>query len=333
MRIVIVGGTGNISTSMVELLLAQGHEVTCFNRGQRAEVPPGAHLIQGDRKDRAAFEATMQREQFDVAIDMICFDAEDAASDVSAFRDVSQFIQCSTVMTYGKPYEWLPVTEDHEIHPNTPYGINKAKADSVFMAAFHEANFPVTIIKPSVTHGPVRGVVRQVTRDTAWIDRIRKGKPLLICGDGRQIIQFLHVKDAAPGFAGVIGKSQCIGQTYNLVDRGYVDWLTFHHTAMRVLGQEVELVGVPLADLMALNVPNFRLCEEIYSHNNYYSCEKIMRDVPEFRPQLTLEDAMRDIIPQMEAAGRIEDSDQFTWEDDIIAAQRRIREIQPRYPA
>ena len=327
MRVVIVGGTGNISISIVELLLAQGHEVTCFNRGQRGGLPAGAHLIEGDRADRPAFEAAMQREAFDVAIDMICFNADDAASDVRAFQGVKQFIQCSTVMTYGKPYAWMPVTEDHPLRPNTPYGVGKAAADAVFTVAWHETGFPVTIIKPSVTHGPIRGLVRQVTRDTAWIDRIRKGKPLLICGDGRQIIQFLHVKDAAPGFVGVIGKERCIGQTYNLVESGYTDWLTFHKTAMRVLGREVELVGVPLEDLKALNIPNFSLCEQIYSHNNYYSNSRILRDVPEFRPQLTLEDAMRDIIPQMEAAGRLEDSDLSDWEDRIIATQRHIRSL------
>ena len=328
MRVVVVGGSGNISVSIVELLLQQGHEVACFNRGQKGKVPDGARLIVGDRQNRAEFEATMQRERFDVAIDMICFNKEDAESDLRAFGNVEQFIQCSSVMSYGKPDVWMPVTEDHPLQPETPYGQGKAEADHTFMAAYYSDNFPVTIIKPSTTHGPIRGAYRQVSRDTQWIDRVRKGKPLVVCGDGRQMIQFLHVRDAAPGFVGVIGKSHCIGQTYNLVDDGFTYWDVFHHTAMDVLGQEVDLVGVPLADLLALNVPAIGTCENAYSWNNFFSAEKVFRDVPEFRPQMSLKDALEDIIAAMDAEpGRIANSDDFRWEDEVIAAQRRIRDV------
>jgi nucleoside-diphosphate-sugar epimerase len=326
MRVVIVGGTGNISVSIVELLLQQGHEVTCYNRGLRGDAPDGARLILGDRSDRAAFEAEMQRGKYDVAIDMICFNRDDAESDIRAFRGVQQFIQCSSVMAYGKPDLWMPVTEDHPNLSDLPYGRGKAEADHAFMTAFHTENFPVTILKPSTTHGPIRGLIRQASRDTQWIDRVRKGKPLVVCGDGRQMIQFLHVKDAAPGFVGVIGRSRCIGQTYNLVDAGFTYWDVFHQTAMEVIGNQVDLVGVPLEDLIALGVPNFGTCKDAYSYNNYFSAEKIMRDVPEFRPKMTLREAMEDILAVMDAAGRIDDSDHFTWEDRIIEAQRRVRQ-------
>ena len=327
MRVVVVGGTGNISVSIVELLLQQGHEVSCFNRGQKGTVPQGAKIILGDRKNRAEFEATMQREQFDVAIDMVCFNKEDAESDMRAFANVQQFIMCSSVMSYGKPDVWMPVTEDHPIQPDTPYGAGKAEADHAFLTAFHTDKFPVTVIKPSTTHGPIRGLYRQVSRDTQWVDRVRKGKPLTVCGNGRQMIQFLHVKDAAPGFVGVIGKSRCIGQVYNLVDSTFTYWDVFHHTAMEVIGQEVDLVGVPLEDLIALGVPALGTCKDAYSYNNFFSNEKIKRDVPEFHPRMTLKEAMEDILPAMDADGRIENSDNFTWEDRVIEAQRKVRTI------
>jgi nucleoside-diphosphate-sugar epimerase len=327
MRVVVVGGTGNISVSIVELLLAQGHEVTCFNRGQKGTVPEGAKVIVGDRKNRAEFEATMQRENFDVAIDMICFDKEDAESDLRAFANVQQLVHCSTVMTYGKPDLWMPLTEDHPLQPDAPYGEGKVEADNTFMTAFYTQNFPVTIIKPSTTHGPIRGFFRQTSRDTQWIDRVRKGKPITVCGDGTQMMQLLHVKDAAPGFAGVIGRSRCIGQIYNLVDSGFTYWDVIHRTAMEVIGNEVELVGIPLEDLLAAGVPDLGSCQFSYAYNNYFSNEKLRRDVPEFHPRITLKEMIEDIIPVMEAEGRVDNSDEVTWEDDIIAAQRKVRQI------
>ena len=133
MKICVVGGTGNISTAFVKLLLEQGHEVTCFNRGASGPLPEGARLMQGDRADRADFEARMQTERFDAAIDMICFDREDALSSIRAFRGVGHFVMCSTVCTYGITSDWLPVTEDHPLRPISAYGRNKVAADAAFI--------------------------------------------------------------------------------------------------------------------------------------------------------------------------------------------------------
>jgi nucleoside-diphosphate-sugar epimerase len=325
MRVVVVGGTGNISVSIVRRLLALGHEVTVYNRGERGTPPDGAHLLKGDRRDRAAYESLMQRERFDAAIDMIGFTPDDAHSNLRAFRDVGHFIHTSTVCVFGIDYDWLPATEDHPLRPITDYGRNKAAMEAIYQAAYLRDHFPMTIIRPSTTHGPQQGLTRQVAWDFSWIDRIRKGKPILVCGDGNALHQFLHVDDAALAYGGVLGRTRCVGQIYNMVERGFTTWAQYHRTAMRVIGREVELVGVPLADLRTLNIPNFGICEEIFAHHIYYSAEKLYRDVPEFCPRITLEAAMTDILAAMDADGRIPNSDTLTWEDAIIAAQRGMR--------
>lgn len=325
MKVCVVGGTGNISTSIVRLLLERGHEVVCFNRGRSGEPVEGARTIQGDRQDRAAFEKAMQAEHFDAAIDMICYTKQDAESSIRAFHGVEHLVHCSTVCTYGVRYDWLPATEDHPLRPITDYGRNKAAADAAYMAAFFAEGFPVTIIKPSTTYGPKIGALRQIAWDFSWIDRVRKGKPILVCGDGSAIHQFLHVDDAARGFVGVLGKSQCIGQTYNLVKAGFTSWADYHRRAMTVIGREVELIGVTLADLVALDVPNVSICRDIFAHSTYYSNARIARDVPEFRPTIALEDGLCSVIEAMDREGRIPDSDASDWEDKIIQAQRAVR--------
>ena len=325
MKIAIVGGTGNISTSIVKLLVGQGHEVICYNRGQSGPAPEGARVMHGDRAEREAFERAMQAERFDAAIDMICFTEDDARSSVRAFADVTHFVQCSTVCTYGVQYDWLPVTEDHPLRPTTDYGRNKVKADAVFLEAYYGQGFPATIIKPSTTYGPRMGMLRQVAWEFGWIDRVRKGKPIIVCGDGNAPHQFLHVDDAALCFAGVLGKQQCFGQTYNMMKRGFITWADYHRTAMKVIGREVELVGVPLQNLLDFGVPAVDICRDIFSYNCYYSAEKLFRDVPEFQPQVSLEQGIRHVIDAMDAEGRVPNSDDETWEDEIIAAQRLVR--------
>jgi nucleoside-diphosphate-sugar epimerase len=325
MRICVIEGTGHISTSLVRILLRQGHEVTCVTRGQSGEVPAGEGWIQGGRRDRAAFERRLQAMPFDAVIDMICFTREDAASSVRAFQDVHHVVQCSTVCTSEIVPDCVPVTEDHPLRPVTAYGRHKAQVDAVFLEAYDRRGFPVTIVKPSTTYGPQQGLLRQIAWDVSRIARIRQGKLLLICGNGTALHQYLHVEDAALGFAHIIGRAHGLGQTYHLVDRGCLTWADYHRTAMRALGRQVELVGVPLADLIALHVPNVQICREVFAHYRYYSAEKLFRDVPEFRPAVSLEQGMQEVIDAMDRAGRIPNADLEDWEDRIIAVQRHVR--------
>ncbi len=327
MKVCIVGGTGNISTPIVKLLVEMGHQVTLFNRGQKAAAPAGVSVITGDRKNPAAFEAAMQAGKFDAAIDMICFTAEDAASTVRAFRGVKHLIFTSTVCTYGVQSDWLPVTEDHPLRPITDYGRNKVSASRVFMEAFYHEGFPVTIIKPSTTFGPSWNLLRQIAWEAGWVDRVKKGKPIVVCGDGRALHQWLYVDDAAPAFAFALGRERCIGQVYNMMKNEFGCWADYHRTAMAVIGREVELVGVPLDSLLAARTPNVSICETIFSHNTVYSPDKLMRDVPEFRPRISLKEGIGRVLEAMERAGRIPDSDQETWEDRLIDAQRKVGKL------
>lgn len=324
MKIGIVGGTGNISQAIVRLLLDKGHEVVCFNRGQTSEALEGVRVIHGDRQDRAEFEQKMQAEKFEAAIDMICFNAEDAVSSIRAFRGVGWFVQTSTTCTYGINYDYLPCDETHPLRPNTAYGRGKVAADDTYLEAYHREKFPVVIVKPSTTYGPVQGMLRQVAWDFSWIDRTKKGKPILVCGDGNALHQHLHVDDIAHAFAGVIGKEHTLGQTYNAVDRGYITWTDYHRLAGKILGREVELVGVPFEDLKKLNVPQFGICEDEFAYHCYYSSAKLSRDVPEFHPQISLEQGMSQVFEVMEREGRIPDSDDLVWEDEIIEKQKKV---------
>ena len=327
MRVCVVGGTGNISTGIVRLLVEVGHQVTVFNRGKTRAAPPGVTVIRGDRSDRAAFETAMQAQHFEAAIDMICFNAEDAESTRRAFRDVKHLIHCSTVCTYGVAYDWLPATEDHPLRPTSDYGRHKAAADHVFLAAHHRDGFPVTIIRPSTTFGPQWSLLRQIAWEAGWVDRVRKGKPIAVCGDGRALHQWLYADDAAPAFVFALGRDRCMGQTYHMMKREFGTWADYHRTAMRVIGRDVELVGVPLATLVAARVPNVGICESIFSHNTVYSPDRLMRDVPEFRPRVSLEDGLARVLAAMDREQRVPDSDQEDWEDRLIAAQRQVGEL------
>src|SRR4029079_6358837 len=101
------------------------------------------------------------------------------------------------------------------------------------------------------------GLAAEVRGGLSASTRTPKGKPLLICGDGKTIHQFLHVDDAALCFCNVLGKKHTIGQVYNMTNRGFWMWVQWHGAGMKVIGREVDLIGVPFEDLRTMNVPSF----------------------------------------------------------------------------
>jgi nucleoside-diphosphate-sugar epimerase len=323
MRVIVVGGTGNISTGIVKALLEFGHEVTVFTRGQRqSQLPDGVSFIHGDRQDRAAFEAAMQAGAFDAAIDMISFDREDAESAIRAFRGIRHYIHCSTVCTYGGPLSELPATESCELRPIKDYGRGKVAADDLLLQAHADGLMPVTIMKPAHTFGPSWSVLRQLGSDGAWLDRVRKGKPIIVSGDGTNLWSVCSSDDAGLGFAGAVGRETCFGQIYNITHPEFMTWDEYHTRAAAAIGCSIEIVHVPAEVLLDVVPDHCGLLESQTQWHQYYDVGKLMRDVPEFRPQRSFEEAVLACCEAEAERGISENSDDSTWEDEIIAAQR-----------
>jgi len=116
MKVLVIGGTGVISRAIVPQLLAKQHEVTLYNRGSKSLSFAGqVRQITGDRADRETFKTSLQKESFDVVIDMVCFFEPDAHSTLETFSDrVQQIIVCSSIAAYKRPYQTVPVREDAE---------------------------------------------------------------------------------------------------------------------------------------------------------------------------------------------------------------------------
>ena len=253
MRVLVIGGTGNISSGVVSALLERNHQVVLFNRGRRADPPPGVQVIHGDRRAREDFESKLRVEKFDAVIDMISFDADDAASALRAFRGrVDHFVHCSTVMTYGPPFSGINLDETAPLNGSSQYALGKIAADALLLEAYEEDGFPVTIFKPSYTHG-MEILGRQVGGDGSWIDRLRKGKPILSVGDGLNYFQFLSSWDAGVGFAEVLGRWKCFGEIYNMVHPTPRTWDEWHCGVAEALGVTAEIVHVAQETLMAIS--------------------------------------------------------------------------------
>ena len=172
-----------------------------------------------------------------------------------------------------------------------------------------------------------RSIVRQIGSDTIWIDRIRKGKPI-VTGNPYLLRNFLYVDDAAWAFAGAIEYEACIGQAYNMVGLKPYDWGSYHRAMMQAVGREVEMVEIPLDTLLGLQDDEFKVSDMItynFKFNGFYSGEKIARDIPEFRERTGLAEGLAKTLSFLDEHKAIPNSDDYCWEDKAVKVQLATR--------
>ena len=325
MKVLVIGGTGNISRAVVAALMEKNYEVVLFTRGLNPDPPPsGLNVITGDRRNRDNFKRLLAGQRFDYVIDMICFDLEDAQSDCFVFRDVVEhFIQCSTVMTYGPPFSGIYLDESSPLNGHSSYSRNKRAADEYFLRKHQDSQFPVTILKPSLTFG-ANVLLPQIGGDGSWIDRLRKGKPLLSAGDGQNLFQFLPSKNAGVAFSGILGRNASIGEVYNLVHPNPRTCDYWHQEVAESLEVHLDLVHVPQDILIELSPSRFGGLADNFGHTQIYEGSKLHALIPEFQPNPSLISDIRDSIEWMDSHGLTPDSDGKRIEDRIIDMVQRV---------
>lgn len=324
-KTLVIGGFGNIGLGVTKALVNEGYDVTVTTLPMEGENPvPGTKWVQADRKDAEGFRSAVGG-GYEYVIDFACFTLDDAEQDYELFSaDVKHMIAVSTGASYGALLgREIPIRENMVQRPTWGYGVTKKAMEEFFFDKFRKEGFPITIFRPTVTYGRAGTLVRQIGMDNSWVDRIRKGKPI-VTGNPYILRNFLYVDDAPGAFLGALRHEWCKGQAYNLgAMRGW-DWGAYHTAMMEILGREVEMVEVPLKTLQSS--PNFEVSPMIttnFIYNGLYAGDKIARDIPEFCPCTDLKTGLTKALEYLEERNLIPDSDEMTWEDELIEAQRQ----------
>lgn len=265
MKIMIIGGTGFISSRVVDKLLSRGHNIALLNRGKtKNELPASKNLtfVYGDRNDKKILSDLISKQKFDVVYDMIAYNDKDSTTAVDVFKNkIGRFIHCSTISVYMLQQNvQTPVTEEQINRPlmrefnRSPfgwdYGINKIKCETVLWNNHNEKTFPVSMLRPTYVSGPKD----PARRDWFWIERILDGKPLLVPGDGNFKFQQVYLEDAAEAFCKVIESDKSIGEAYNVAGGETFTLNEYLATLMNLLNRDVELFHIDQQEFDKLEV-------------------------------------------------------------------------------
>lgn len=124
-----------------------------------------------------------------------------------------RFLHVSTDEVYGSLEQSAPAfTETHRYEPNSPYSASKAASDHLVRAYHHTYGLPVLTTNCSNNYGPYHFPEKLIP---LCIHNALAGKPLPIYGDGRQIRDWLYVKDHCSAIRRVLEVGR-VGEVYNV---------------------------------------------------------------------------------------------------------------------
>lgn len=289
MRLLFVGGTGLISSACSDLALARGHELFLLNRGHSAKYPPpaGATVLRGDvRQDSQQIAALLGGLHFDAIVDFIAFSEEDVERDLAWFRTrADQFVFISSASAYQKPPRSYLISESTPLeNPFWSYSRGKIAAERRLLRAFGDEGFPVTIIRPSLTYGPAQMPFCVGSWEHPWtvIDRVLRGQPVIVPGDGTSLWVLTWNGDFARGLVGLLGQEQAIGEVYHITSDEVLTWDQIYLQAFDLLGIAPSIVHVPSELIAAYWPPALGSLIGDKMNSAVFDNSKIKQAVPDF---------------------------------------------------
>jgi nucleoside-diphosphate-sugar epimerase len=301
MKVLFIGGTGIISSACARLALERGIELYLLNRGQSSRpAPENARLLQGDIRQPEQVAKLLAGQTFDAVVDWIAFTPQHIEADLNILRGkTGQYVFISSASAYQTPPASLPVTESTPLdNPYWEYSRNKIACEERLLCAYRDEKFPITIVRPSHTYDqtllPMHG-------GYTMVDRMRKGKPVIVHGDGTSLWVLTHHADFARGFVGLLGNSHAIGDAFHITSDEWLNWDQIYGLVAQAAGVEPRLVHVP-SELIAAYDPEWgasllgdKSCSMIFDNS------KIKRAVPDFVASIPFAEGARRIIQWYDA--------------------------------
>ncbi len=299
-KVLIVGGTGNISTAITRELCARGDDVYFIHSKKSNPFPQATEIVGDVNQEETKQYAVDHHGPFDCVIDMLGFTRENAAHDIKVFANkTKQFLFCSTINVFTAPAEKIPVTNDAPRYPDPAFGYayEKAEMERMFEGAQKDGAFALTIIRPSYTYNDGRLQFSMVDRSAKGAQvnttRLIEGKPILVPGDGNSIWCSSHRDDVAAAFVGAVMNGKAFGKAYSLSADERMTWEQAYRIAARVWGGPEPTFVHMASDLAQMCLP--RRCEWVdlnFRHHVLFDSTEAKKDLG-YRYRITWEEGCR----------------------------------------
>jgi nucleoside-diphosphate-sugar epimerase len=340
MKVLFIGGTGIISTACTRLAVERGIELTLLRRGQRAaSIPESIRTIAADIGDEAAARGALDGEKFDAVVDWIAFTPDQVERDIRLFRDrTEQYIFISSASAYQKPVSHYLITESTPLaNPYWQYSRDKIACEERLMQEYRQAGFPITIVRPSLTYGDTQIVlaINSWQKSYTAVDRMRRGKKLIVPGDGSSLWVVTHNSDFAHGLVGLLGHRQAIGHAFHITSDEVLTWDQIYTITAQAAGVKPEIVHIASDYLGACKPELVGSLTGDKAASVVFDNSKIKRFVPGYCARVPFAEGIERTIAWFDAepGRRVVDEEANAMWDNIIAGYEKsleyaVREMQ-----
>lgn len=328
MKILFIGGTGNISTSVSRMAVAAGHELNLLNRGNSETLIEGAKYITSDIHDETKTAEILRGYHWDCVVDWIAFTPDDIERDFRLFSGkTGQYIFISSASAYQKPPLTPVITETTPLsNPFWEYSRNKIACEEKLNQLNNENGFPVTIVRPSLTYDTVIPVPIGGWKEYTVIDRIKRGKKIIVHGDGTSLWTITHAEDFARGLLGLIGNKEALGEAFHITSDELLTWDQIYASIAEAVGSEPNIIHIASETLAKFKPELYGSLIGDKAYTTIFDNSKIKKFVPGFKAVIPFGEGIKKTIDWFEADPKRmiinEDSNRFI--DDVISRYEKL---------
>ena len=337
MRILLIGGTGTISSAITRQLAAGTDELWLLNRGNhKSETPNNVKQVIADISNESDVLSQLGDMQFDAVCEFIGFLPSQVERDIRLFKGhTRQYVYISSASAYNKPAASHIITEGTTLaNPYWEYSRNKIACEELLLREYRENGFPITIVRPSHTYC-VRGVPTSVHGPNgSWqvLKRMMEGKQVIVQGDGSSLWTLTWNEDFARGFIGLLGNPKAIGEAFQIMSDEQLTWNQIYQCVANALGVEFKPYYVASSFLAATSPKEWDFTGNLLGDKSVsvvFDCTKLKRAVPGFQATTRFDEGVRRCISYLLAHPELqmEDTEFDVWCDRIIAAQEKAKEL------
>jgi len=303
MKILFIGGTGNISSACTQQAIDSGHEVYHLNRGlSSTDTPKDVKTIHADINNIDEVKNKLKGHHFDTVVNFIVFKPSEIERDIELFSSLTdQYIFISTASVYQKPLTYPVITESTPLkNPFWAYSRDKIACEDHLIKAYREHDFPVTIIRPSHTYNTMIPAAIGGGKEYTLIDRIKKDKKILVHGDGTSLWTLTHASDFAKGLNGLAGNPKALGHAFHITSDEVLSWNQIYETIGKAIGKKPELSHVPSEFICDFDKSKVGTLLGDKAESAIFDNSKLKTFVPEFKAETPFFQGIRKTIQWFE---------------------------------
>lgn len=298
MNILMIGGTGVLSSAVTAEALKKGISVTMINRGHNMNmVSNKVELIKCDKDDYATIENALEGRKFDAVMDYLVYTDEQLERSFGFYKNYTeQYFFISSAAVYDTQTGEVCKEDSPKVLPVWSYSVEKWASEQLLEKLAAGTNTKTTVIRPCVTYGDTRipyGIAPQYGKHWTLAARVLNDKPIIRWNEGKNRCNMTRVEDFAIGVVGLIGNEKAYGEAFNVCGEETPSNNEVLDCLSEYLGKKATVIDID-KDFYANEMPS-RAGELLGGRciDAINSNEKIKSEVPEFKQTIFLKEGIK----------------------------------------